>query len=229
MLRSHLFPVVLVFVVGSSGIGQDGPSGHPSPPSQAAPRVKPPAAQPPAAQRAEEKPAAAKQPDARPPLRQEHIIYLPFKNLGDVFEHEDSSIVLPYAQFLEMWNRLVQPDPQPVKPPVNGLIARADYTGSVKGELVYLDATLDVEVLSAEWAQLPVQFGDAAIGSAQSEDGAVLLRGVGEGKYELLVRGRGKHQIKLSLVVGVKAGPEGRSCTVQCPGRGSQQPGTGDT
>ena len=73
---------------------------------------------------------------------------------------------------------------------------------------------------TAEWARLPVQFGDAAIGSARSEDESVLLRGVGQGQYELLVRGQGKHQIKLHLVTGVKSTADGRSFTVQCPAVG---------
>jgi len=193
---------------------QDAPVAQPANETQ----TTPDGAQPPTAH-----PPSKKQPGAsgvKPPLRQEHVIYLPFKNLRDVFEDEDSSIVLPYAQFLEMWNRLVQPDQQPVKPPVNGVITRADYIGAVKGELVHLEATLDVEVLSAEWARLPVEFGDAAIGSARTEDGAVLLRGVAEGRYELLVQGQGKHQIKLSLVTGVKSATEGRSFSVQCPAVG---------
>jgi hypothetical protein len=208
--------MVLVFVISSPGLGQDTPPARPSPPPQTTPLAK----QPPAAQPVDKKQPGTTPSDAKPPLRQEHVIYLPFKNLRDVFEHEDSSIVLPYAQFLEMWNRLVPPDQQPIKPPVNGVITRADYVGSVKGELAHLDATLNVEVLSAEWAQLPVQFGDAAIGSARTEDGAVLLRGVGPGQYELLVRGQGKHQIKLSLVAGVKSAAEGRSFIVQCPAVG---------
>ena len=168
------------------------------------------------------KPAAepTAKPDAKPPLCQEHIIYLPFEKLSDVFENEDSSIVLPYAQFLDMWERLTKPEKETVKPPVNGVITRADYVGSVKGDQVHLEATLDVEVLTTDWAQLPVQFGDAAIGSAQTKDGSVLLRGVGQGKYELLVKGKGKHQIKLSLVTAVKSAVEGRSFTVQCPSVG---------
>jgi hypothetical protein len=153
-------------------------------------------------------------------LRQEHVIYLPFEKLSDVFEEGESSIVLPYAQFLEMWNQLIQPEPQPPKPPVGGIITRADYTGEVRGELVHLETTLDVEVLTDEWAQLPVEFGDAAIGSAEMEDEAVLLRGVGEGRYELLVHGRGIHQIKLGLVAGVISTTEGRSFTVKCPSVG---------
>ncbi len=211
MSRVYGFPLALVLAFSSSVMGQGAPAAQPPPPNEAAPD----AAQPP-----DEKPPGTSQSGAKPPLRQEHVIYLPFENLRDVFEDEDSSIVLPYAQFLEMWNRLVRPDQPPIEPPVNGVITRADYVGSVRGELVHLEATLDVEVLSAEWARLPVQFGDAAIGSARTEDGAVLLRGVGEGRYELLVRGRGKHQIKLSLVVGVKSAAEGRSFAVQCPAVG---------
>jgi len=201
MSRVYGFPLALVLALSGSIVGQDAPAAQPLPPTEAAPD-------------------AAQPPDEKPPLRQEHVIYLPFEKLRDVFEDEDSSIVLPYAQFLEMWNRLVEPDEPPIRPPVNGVITRADYVGSVKGELVHLEATLDVEVLSAEWARLPVQFGDAAIGSARTEDGAVLLRGVGEGRYELLVRGQGKHQIKLSLVIGVKSATEGRSFVVECPAVG---------
>lgn len=228
MSRVYLFPLAVVLALGSSAIGQDVPSAPGPRPAEAAPRAaQGPAAKAASAKGADAKPASAKEkepaagkPAAEPALGQEHVIYVPFKNLRDVFEKEDSSIVLPYAQFLEMWNRLVRPDQPPVEPPVNGVVTRADYVGAVKGELVQLDATLDVEVLSADWAQLQVQFGDAAIGSARSEDGAVLLRGVGEGRYELLVRGQGKHQIKLSLVTGVKSATEGRSFMVQCPAVG---------
>lgn len=202
MSRTSLFcsSLALVFALGSPSLGQNKPSAPPPPATTQAP---------PAATQAESKTAP-----------QEHVIYVPFKNLRDVFERQDSSIVLPYAQFLDMWNRLAQPSQQPIKPPVNGVIARADYAGSVKGDLVYLDATLDVESLGDQWAQLPVEFGDAAIGSAKAEGDSVLLRGVGQGRYELLVRGKGKHQIKLSLVAGVKSAADGRSFTVQCPAVG---------
>jgi len=211
MSRVHVFPLALLFALASFGMGQDKPAAQPP----SSPQAATPAAQP-----ADAEHPGTKEPDAKLSLRQEHIIYLPFKNLRDVFEDEDSSIVLPYAQFLEMWDRLIQTERPPISPPVNGVITRADYVGAVKGELVHLEATLDVEVLGAEWARLPVAFGDAAIGSARTEDGAVLLRGVGEGRYELLVRGQGKHQIKLSLVTGVKSATEGRSFAVGCPAVG---------
>ena len=91
--------------------------------------------------------------------------------------------------------------------PVHGVISRAEYVGTVQGERVLLEVALDIEALTADWARIPVTFGEAAIGSAQSPDGTVLVRGVGEGQYELLVKGQGKHQVKLGLVIGVKRPP----------------------
>lgn len=173
MSRAHRSPLAFVMALSISALGQDALAAQPPPSTEAAPG---------AAQPSDQQPPDTRDSEAEPPLRQEHVIYLPFENLRDVFEDEDSSVVLPYAQFLEMWNRLVQPDEPPIQPPLNGVITRADYVGSVRGDLVHLEATLDVEVLSADWARLPVEFGDAAIASAQTEDGAVLLRGVGEGR-----------------------------------------------
>jgi hypothetical protein len=54
-------------------------------------------------------------------------------------------------------------------------------------------------------------------GSAVNEDGKVLLRGAGQGHYELLVQGQGRHTIRLNLVAGVQTAAEGRSFTLQCP------------
>jgi len=215
MSRFGGFPLVLWFALGFSGMGPEAMGAEPSPPDKKAPEANPAAAQAPAKQE-----PSAKQPDPAGVLRHDQVIYVPFKNLRDVFERDDSSVVLPYGQFLQMRDQLPKPGSKPVEPPVKGVVARAEYRGAVKGELLSLDATLDLEVLTAGWAQLPVQFGDAAIGSATSDDGSVLLRGVGEGRYEFLVRGQGRHQVKLTLVTGVKSGPEGRSVTVQCPAVG---------
>jgi len=216
MSRLYLSSLILLLSLGSVGVGQDVRPGQQPPSGQ----MPPGSAQAPRAEGADETQQGTEPSEEVPPVRQEHVVYVPFAKLRDVLKDEDSSIVLPYAQFLDMWNRLIQPDKKVAEPPVNGVIARADYVGAVKGDLAHLEATLDVKGLAEGWARLPVQFGDAAIGSAKSEDDSVLLRGVGEGRYELLVHGKGKHQIKLSLVVGVASGTEGRSFVVQCPAVG---------
>ncbi|NLZ01815.1 MAG: hypothetical protein GXY25_14910, partial [Pirellulaceae bacterium] len=207
MSRALGFCLGLMLALGGSPFGRDAAAAEP-------PEARPAAG---AAQDGGDKPPGGSAPDAQPPLRQEHVIYLPYEKLRDVFEKEDSSIVLPYGQFLEMWNRLVRPERPPTQPPASGVITRADYKGAVSGQLARLEATLDLESLSDEWARLPLQFGDAAIASARAEDGDVLLGGAGQGRYELLVRGKGKHRITLGLVVGVKSAAEGRSFTVECP------------
>ncbi len=198
--------VVLVVMIGRSGLADDRADAQPATIVQ---------------EEAESGQADADGPDGSPvassEVRQEHIIYLPFEKLGEVFGREDSSILLPYAKYLEMWNRLTLPEPLPVEPPVEAVIARADYNGSVRGDLVHLEATLEVEVLGAGWARLPLEFGDAAVGSAVHEDGKVLLRGIGQGRYELLVQGQGRHTIRLNLVAAVQTAAEGRSFTLLCP------------
>jgi len=100
------------------------------------------------------KPAGKAKASTLPPTRQEHVIYLPYTKLRDVFEDEDSSIVLPYSQFLRMWDRVAKPDRRAAAPPVEAVIARADYKGTVQGDLARLEATLDVDVLVSEWARL---------------------------------------------------------------------------
>jgi hypothetical protein len=164
---------------------------------------------------------AAKPADQKPnggPPREEHVIYVPYTKLPEVFEKEGASVLLPYAQFLQMWSGMQGPIiPLPIKPPVAGLISRADYSGKVEGDLVRLQATLTIEVLGDEWARLPVQFGDAAVGEAMSDDEDVLLRGVGDGKYELLAHGRGKHKISFELVARVQASADGKNFTINCP------------
>ena len=209
-MRVYGFFLALVLAINSLLPAQD-KTAEPPPPAETAPDVT---------QVPDDKVFTGKEPDGDATLPQEHVIYVPFENLRDAFEKEDSSIVLPYAQFLEMWERLTKPERPIEVPPVNGLITRADYVGKVKGDLVQLEGTLDIDVLSSGWARLPVEFGDAAIGSARADDGAVLLRGVGDGKYELLVEGQGKHKITLTLVVGVKSTAEGHSFVVQCPAVG---------
>lgn len=216
-MRMYWISLCLVLAVSSLVRAQDA-TAEPPPSDATVQEV----AQSPDQNKAAEKDGDAdgKEPDTDTAVRQEHVIYLPFENLREALENEDSSIVLPYAQFLEMWNKLTKPD-QPIEvPPVSAVITRTDYLGTVKGDLVHLEGTLDIEVLSSGWARLPVEFGDASIGSVKTENDAVLLRGVGDGRYEILVQGQGKHRITLTLVVGVKSTAEGRSFVVQCPAVG---------
>ncbi len=224
MSRVLAVAVILGFVFSRFATAQDALPDPPPPTAEPAPSAEAPSAEAPSAEAPSAEPAAqAEGAVGRPseqPIGQEHVIYLPFEKLREALKDEESSIVLPYAQFLKMWDRPAESDPPPPGPPVEGVITRADYVASVRGDQVHLEAALAVEVLGDAWARLPVRFGDAAIGAATAKDDAVLLRGVGEGHYELLVRGKGTHEVKLNMVVGVTTTPEGRSFTVECPAVG---------
>ena len=141
MWRAQGFLLVLIMIFHASVLGQDTPTQPPPPAATLAPQATD--AEP------GDKPPSTEDLETESPLPQEHVIYLPFDDLRNVFEDDESSIVLPYAQFLQMWNRLVDSQRRPPEPPVNGVITRAAYVGSVHGELARLEATLDVEVLSA--------------------------------------------------------------------------------
>ena len=107
MSRPHVLFLALLFATGATDAAQDAPSAA----APAAAQPGPAAKTPPAAQPAGSKQRGTKAAEAKPPLRQEHVIYVPFKNLRSVMDREDASIVLPYAQFLEMWERLAQARP----------------------------------------------------------------------------------------------------------------------
>jgi hypothetical protein len=203
---------LLVSLLGSLvAVAQDKPAtppAKPGPQPPAKPATKP--ADPPPA-----KPAAKA---GTPPEREEHVVYVPFRNLREVFEKSDMSVMLPYAQFLELWNRVQGlAVPPPVKPPMTGVITRADYVGAVDGELARIQATLVVDVLGDEWARLPVQFGEASVGEARSADAAILVRGTGDGSYELLARGKGTHTVVFDLVARVTSAADGKSFLLACP------------
>ena len=122
-----------------------------------------------------------------PPTDWERLIYLPYKNLKQVFEKEGAAVFMPYAQFLRMWDKThVGNMRDPAKPPVNAVITSAAYTGRITGDVAQIEAALTVQVLGRPWVELPIQFGDAAIGKVSSSDEKVLLQATGNGTYALL-------------------------------------------
>jgi hypothetical protein len=156
-----------------------------------------------------------------PPTDWERLIYLPYKNLKQVFEKEGAAVFMPYGQFLKMWDKLRPGDLRdPAKPPVNAVITEAVYTGKIAGDIAQIEAALTVQVLGKPWVELPVQFGDAAIGKVTSSDDKVLLQATGNGTYALLFPKGGEHKVRLELSAKVRTSPDGRSVEIDCPPSG---------
>jgi hypothetical protein len=155
------------------------------------------------------------------PIDWERLIYLPYKNLKQVFEKEGAAVFMPYSQFLKMWDKSRLLDPKvPAKPPVNAVITEAAYTGKISGDVAQLEVQLTVQVLGKPWVEVPIQFGDAAIGKMTASDEKVLLQATGNGAYTLLFPKAGEHKIKLELSTRVRTSPDGRSLELDCPPSG---------
>jgi hypothetical protein len=148
----------------------------------------------------------------------ERLIYLPFKNLKAVFEKPDGSVLVPYADYIKLWDKAFGNGlRKPEQPPISGVISSASYSAKIEKDVAQISATLIVQSLEKGWAEIPVKFGEASIGKLTSDSGKVLLRGTGNGTYSLLIPTAGEHKISLELTARVRTSPEGKSIDFDIP------------
>ena len=119
---------------------------------------------------AQEEPSADPQPVYGPP---ERIIYVPFKQFEDVFENQDASVVIPYAEYLELWALKTATEGADRKP-VDAVITQAVYIATVDKDIARIQVELTVNVVGKPWVEVPLNFGEAAVGAVTSDDGDVL-------------------------------------------------------
>ena len=146
---------------------------------------------------------------AEPPktITKEQTIYVPFEKLEDVFGKEERGVFLPYREFLEMWNRLNLPEKlKKTEPPVEGVLAAANYTGRVTGDVAEIKVKLSFEALKDGWSKLALGAGELSIAEAKST--AVL--NFADGGYEVLFPAKGSYEID-AVIFGRVARETGRS------------------
>ena len=124
-------------------------------------------------------------------------------------------------EYLRLWERAGAADRNAKGLPVEGVITQADYVATVDENLARITATLSVQVLGKSWSEIPIQFGQAAIGRVTAtRDGKavqVLLRGTGAGRYSLLFPEAGAHVVTLELTARIRASADGHSFEFDCP------------
>ena len=148
----------------------------------------------------------------------ERLIYMPFKSLKAAFEKADGSIFVPYAEYLKLFDAAMSTGLRKSdQPPVPAVITSASYTAKVEKDVAQVSATLVIQALEKGWAEVPVKFGEAAIGKLTSDTGKVLLRGTGNGTYSLLIPTPGEHKIQIELTARVRTAPEGKSLDMDIP------------
>ncbi len=158
-------------------------------------------------------PAPKEGEDAGPsPVR----VYVPFEDLRKVFEKEGQGVFVPWKEFQDLWRKAM--DRPETAPSVAG-VTTARYEGRVEGDLAILEATLDVAAASDGESAVPVGLGDAALGAADLDGKpAVLLDEPGKGR-RVVVRGRGPHTLRVTLVAPVQ--PKDGDRTVVFPSAGA--------
>jgi hypothetical protein len=148
----------------------------------------------------------------------ERLIYLPYKNLKDVFGKHGSTVFMPYAEYVKRWQ---QGNQSPEKNIVEAVVTESHYTATVDRSLLRIKASLAVQVLGKPWVEVPIQFGNAAVGKLTVEDGKqVLLKGTGNGTYSLLFGQAGEHSVEIELAASIQTSPDGRKVEFSIPAVG---------
>ncbi len=170
-----------------------------TPPPQQTQRLAPPRGNPP--------------PPAQT-ITREQTVYVPFSDLEQVFEKQERGVFLPYREFLEMWNKLNLPaELKKKEPPVEGVLAGANYTGKIEGDVATINAKLNFEALKDGWAKLELGAPQLSIAHANSE--AILS--YGDKGYEMLFPAKGSYTLDAVILGRVTREPGASSLHLQLP------------
>lgn len=149
------------------------------------------------------------------PLKIERRVFVPFEDLAATMQDQGQGVFLPYREFLDMWNRLLEKkEAEKVKPPADGLLASAVFTGKVEGEVAVVEAVLQVESFKEGWAVLPL--GAQELNVAKAETGKATLRR-GEHGMEALLPEKGKYELKLQTFSRLQRGTGRQSLALALP------------
>ncbi len=148
----------------------------------------------------------------------DRLIYIPYKNMKEVFSKSDATIFMPYLEYLKLWSQSAGINfDEKTQFPVKAVVTNSSYSGTVEKNVVRITCNLTVQVMGDPWVEVPLRFGKAAIGKVSSGKSKVFLRGTGNGSYALLLSEKGEHQVQIELLTRVKNSPEGRSFQFECP------------
>ncbi|MEM8883111.1 MAG: hypothetical protein AAGD14_03490 [Planctomycetota bacterium] len=136
-----------------------------------------------------------------------HKIYVPYDKLDQVLGSGKERVMVPYKEFLELWQLKYGPKRDGTKPPIPFTVESARYEGRVVDGIAVFDATLTVELFDDRWQRIPLAFSSVAFEEVRVDDEPGVLVPTKRG-YELILRGQGRHTITTRFVAGVARGKE---------------------
>lgn len=147
----------------------------------------------------------------------DRLIYVPFQELKDVFDNQKSSAVIPYAEYMELMKIYLESRTVQQASP-DAVITSAAYEAAVEGDVVRIKATLEINLVEEDgWKTLNLPFGNCAIGSIDNRADDCLLKGRGNGQYDLWLQGSGSKTVVVNLLTAVVRSPEHQSFSINCP------------
>ena len=131
-------------------------------------------------------------------------VYVPYEKLKDVFESEKQGVFLPYADFQRLWAAARGAPAGAVESPLGYLISTARFSGKISGKLAEMNLLLTVDIMNDRWTEVPIALGQVAVAQvafkiAPDAQAKPLLRVV-NGKYRLLVKGKGRWVASIDFV-----------------------------
>jgi len=185
--------------------------------AQVKPPVAPPLPVPPAG--GSVAPAVPAAPPVSP-LGVERNVYVPYEELEAIFEKDGRGVMVPYREFLQLWNELnlkraEQPEEEP---PLGGVVKSAVYTAQVTGKgdaaSLVIQGKIEVESFRKGWATIGLGRVPLNIIEAKTGDASLSL---GDQGYELLVPKKGVYTVELTLLAPVRNEESGFSAKPSLP------------
>ena len=149
-------------------------------------------------------PAHAAEP-AKPPapsrLPDRRELWVPADQLKDILAKHPNAVVLSREQYSTLL-RDAGLEREAGKPaPRTVTFAAAKYAGRIEGKVLSITADFTVQVLTDEWAQLPLALEQLTLGAVRV-DGEAALQAT-EKATTLLLRGRGEHRVSVEFTVPI--------------------------
>jgi len=131
-------------------------------------------------------------------------VYVPYEKLKDIFESEKQGVFLPYADFQRLWAAARGAPAGAIESPLGYLISTARFSGKISGKLAEMNLLLTVDIMNDRWTEVPIALGQVAVAktafkTAPDAQAKPLLRVV-NGKYRLLVKGKGRWVVSIDFV-----------------------------
>ncbi len=166
-------------------------------------------------------PAAASPvaPGDEPAQRKERLLYVPFEDLSLILGGPNERVLMTWQEYRQLEAEAAKKPPGRAPQPV--VVLSANYDAQITDNLATLTGTMELEVLDPGLHKLPLLFQGVALRTATFDDNAAPIARDPSGPIVLFVRGKGRHELKMTLQAPVVVAAAQQSLQFNLPQAGS--------